>query len=122
MSLSKNQSKIVVDFQMYLMALIQSLLELGYDPRNSFDVIIRTIELLPEEYVQTELLDFNLISMSKIVHIIPPFYLNDALRVVKVSKNRISFLELIFSYFLKLICSCCSRCCQRRVKQRIISF
>lgn len=69
------------DFQMYLIALIPTLLESGNDPKNFLGAIHRFIKTNPEN---RDLWDYNLISMSQIIHKIPAFYLSDALQIVKV--------------------------------------
>lgn len=80
--MSENNLNAAIDFEMYLIALVPSLLELGYDPKNYFDLVIRTIQANNES--SSELIDYNLISIAQIVHAVSPFYLYDALRVIKV--------------------------------------
>lgn len=80
-SLNDDKMNQVNDFQMYLIALIPSLLESGNDPKNFFDAIHRSIQSNGEDPIR---LDYNLISMSQIIHKIPAFYLSEALRIVKV--------------------------------------
>lgn len=80
-SLNDGKSNQANDFQMYLIALIPTLLESGNDPTNFLDAIHRSIQTNPEN---RDLWDYNLISMSQIIHKIPAFYLSEALRIVKV--------------------------------------
>lgn len=80
-SLNDGKSNQANDFQMYLIALIPTLLESGNDPKKFLAAIHRFIQTSPENQ---DLCDYNLISMSQIIHKIPAFYLSEALRIVKV--------------------------------------
>lgn len=83
-SLNETDSNMAIEFGIYLFAMIPALIEFGNDPRMYFDALIRVIQSKKEMYIDTDLLDYNLISISQIIQIIPPFYLEDALHVVKV--------------------------------------
>lgn len=81
MSLNAGESNQANDFQMYLIAFIPTLLESGNDPTNFLGAIHRSIQANSENQ---HLCDYNLISMSQIIHKIPAFYLSEALRIVQV--------------------------------------
>lgn len=57
--------------------------EYGYDPRNAFTTILKTIQQ-NNEPIDEDLIDYMLITMSQIVHSIAPFYLSSAIKIIKV--------------------------------------
>lgn len=75
--------------QIYLFSLVQSLIEYGYDPRNAFSAIVKMIQST-DEYIGDGISDYMIITMSNIIHNIAPFYLRNALDVLKV-KLKIHF-------------------------------
>lgn len=72
-----------MEFQIYLTALIVSLIEFSYDPRNAFNTILKTIQQ-SDAQIDDEVLNYMLITMSQIIHNIAPFYLRNALEIIKV--------------------------------------
>lgn len=72
-----------VEYQIYLIAITQSLIENSYDPSNAFSTISKTIQQ-NDVQIDDEILDYMLITMSQIVHKIAPFYLRNVLEIIKV--------------------------------------
>lgn len=84
-----NQKKffVVVDFVIYLVALLLSINENCYDPRPSLNCILRTIEECADKRVWSRcFFNYLLITLAQLLHSILPFYFSDALRVVKVKR------------------------------------
>lgn len=80
---------------MILTAMLHSLLEFGYDPRNVLQTIKRAIQQNIEQSINDEVCDFTLVTMSQIIHLIAPFYLSHALDVVTVKSISKLFKILI---------------------------
>ncbi|XP_055302054.1 focadhesin [Sitodiplosis mosellana] len=80
--LEANNNQSAFEYQIYLIALILSLIEYGYDPRNAFNTILKTIQQ-NDAQIDEEILNYMLITMSQIVHNIAPFYLRNALEIIK---------------------------------------
>lgn len=77
------QQKCVTDLLLYLIALLPTMLEYSYDPRNAFKMIISLIEK-NDGSVEQRFLDYLLLSMSQVFHSIPLFYMEDAIAILKV--------------------------------------
>lgn len=87
--LEANQNQYTFEYQIYLIALILSLIEYGYDPRNAFKTLLKTIQKNYDQ-IDDEILNYMLITMSQIVHNIAPFYLWNAIAIIKVSVENIN--------------------------------
>lgn len=68
---------------MYLNALILSLTEYGYDPRNALKTLLKTIQK-NYELIDDVILNYMLIITSQIIHNISPFYLRSAVAIIEV--------------------------------------
>lgn len=113
LALETNNFECAIDYQVLLTSLTLSLIESGNDPRNALDTILRTIEQISDQSIDdSDIFDFILITMSQIIHKIPPFYLGSALSIVKVSNitekksrnfklNLFGFIFLIYPSSLK---------------------
>lgn len=82
-----------LEYQIFLASLIHSLIEYGIDPRNALNAIFNTIQSV-EQSIDDEIFDFMLITMSQIIHNIAPFYLRNALEILKVRALEFPFQEL----------------------------
>lgn len=74
------------EYQIYLVSLVLSLIEYGNDPRNALNTILNTIKRF-DESIDDDIVNYLLITMSQIIHNIAPFYLRNALEIVKVCKT-----------------------------------
>lgn len=81
--LEANNNQYAFEYQIYLIALTQSLIEYGHDPRNALNTILKTIQK-NDAQIDDEILNYMLITLSQIIHNIAPFYLRNALEIVKV--------------------------------------
>lgn len=76
----------LVDFQIYLIALLPTISDNCHDPRPLLNCIQQTHEECPEKSIWTgSYFNYLLITLAELLHIIPSFYLPDALRLIKVS-------------------------------------
>lgn len=100
MCLEANNGQSTLAYQIYLTALIVSLIEYGYDPRNAFSTILKFIRQ-NDAQIDDDILHYMLITMSQIIHNIAPFYLRNALEVVKVKwkKDKHSKQSIIINNF-----------------------
>lgn len=86
LALETKNFECAIDYQVMLTSLALSLIESGHDPRNALGTVLRTIEQISDQSIDdSDIFDFILITMSQIIHKIPPFYLGSALGIVKVS-------------------------------------
>lgn len=95
MHLEANKPQSAMEYQIYLIAITQSLIEYSYDPSNAFSTILKTIQR-NDVQIDDEMLNYMLITMSQIVHKIAPFYLRNVLEIIKVK----FYLYSIFSQLL----------------------
>lgn len=79
-----------LEYQIYLASLVHSLIEYGIDPRNALNAMLKTIQSIGQS-VDDEIVDFMLITMSQIIRNIAPFYLRNALEILKVCIFKFSF-------------------------------
>lgn len=78
-----HHNKFVCDCSLYLMALVNNLIQYGYDPRASLALlqkVLNDVDVSPSHLVYDRLL----LSLAKTLHIISPMYLCDLTRLVKV--------------------------------------
>lgn len=80
-----------LEYQIYLISLIQLLIENGIDPRNAFNTILKIIPNVDQQLIDDEISDYMLITMSQIIHNISPLYLQNALEIIKVLNKIIQF-------------------------------
>lgn len=80
-----------LEYQIYLISLIQLLIENGIDPRNAFNTILKIIPNVDQQLIDDEISDHMLITMSQIIHNISPLYLQNALEIIKVLNKIIQF-------------------------------
>lgn len=77
---------LALEYQVYLIALIPVLIEYGHDPRNTLDTISKTLR---HQSIDDSRYESLLIATAHIIRNIAPFYLRDALELVKViARNR----------------------------------
>lgn len=96
LSLETNNFDCAIEYQVLLTSLVRSLIEFGYDPRNALNAILRAIQLTTGQSIDVDAVsDYTLITMSQIIHNIAPFYLGNAVEIIKVNccENPISVLE-----------------------------
>lgn len=72
--------------QTYLVAMLLPMIENGYDPRPALYVILRSIEHCDQQLLDEIHVNYVLISLAQLLHVISPFYMIDALRLVKVQR------------------------------------
>lgn len=82
--LETKNSKLARESQIFLTAMLHSLLEFGYDPRTALNTIKRAIQQNMDQSMDDDFCKFTLVTMSQIIHLIAPFYLSHALDVVTV--------------------------------------
>lgn len=80
--LKMNNTELALEYTIYATSLVLSMIEFGIDPRNILSVILKTIRSIDQPV--DEIFDYFLITMSQIIHNISPFYLRNALDIVKV--------------------------------------
>ncbi|XP_031635799.1 focadhesin [Contarinia nasturtii] len=85
--LDMDDGQAAFDYQIYLIALILSMNEFGYDPRNAIATILKSIRKI-NETLDENVIDYMLICMAQIIHSISPFYLGNALEIIKVLIDR----------------------------------
>lgn len=78
---------VALEYQIYLMALVLSMIEFGHDPRNSLHTISKTIRHDTNHSTDDSLLESMLIAVAHIIRNIAPFYLRDSLELVKVMND-----------------------------------
>lgn len=86
---------LALEYQIYLTALVISSIKYGYDPRNALGAIVKTLRHDSCQSVAGPQFESLLISTAHIVRSIAPFYLRDALELVKVietiNSNQLQF-------------------------------
>lgn len=82
--LETNNTELTLESLIILSASVQPLIEFGYDPRNALNTLHRAIEHSTKQMIDDDVFNYTLITMSQIVHVIAPFYLGNALEVLKV--------------------------------------
>lgn len=92
--LEANEPQSAMEYQIYLIAMTQSLIEYSYDLSNAFRTILKTIQR-NDVQIDDVMLDYMLITMSQTVHKIAPFYLRNALEIIKV---KLDSLQLNYIY------------------------
>lgn len=80
-------------YQVYLIALVLSLIEYGHDPRNALDTIAKTLQRDMEQSMKDSCFESLLIATAHIIRCIAPFYLRDALEIVKVMTINRTFVN-----------------------------
>lgn len=73
------------EYQVYLIALIVLMIEYGHDPRNALATIAKTFRHDMNQSIDGWRSDSLLITIALIIRSIAPFYLRDALELLKVS-------------------------------------
>lgn len=80
---------LALEYQIYLMALVLSLIEFGHDPRNALRTISKTLRHETSKSVDNSLIESMLIAVAHIIRNVAPFYLQSSLELVKVIRNKI---------------------------------
>lgn len=110
-SLETGNKELVVESQMILTAMLHSLLEFDYDPRNALKTIKASIQRNVDQSMTDDVCNFTLITMSQIIHLIAPFYLSHALDVVAVRYTLSFYLNDLFDVCSKAIITEIHRFC-----------
>lgn len=82
--LETDNINLALEYQVYLIALILLLIEYGYDPRNALGTISKTLRHDTHQSIDGSRFENLLIPTAHIIRSIAPFYLRDALELVKV--------------------------------------
>lgn len=72
------------EYQVYLIAFVVLLIEHGHDPRNALATILKTFRHNANQPIDGSRFESLLIATANIIRSIPPFYLRDALELLKV--------------------------------------
>lgn len=75
---------LAMEYQIYLIALILTLIKYGHDPRNALGTIAKTLRHDSRHLVDESQFESLLIVTAHIIRRVAPFYLRDALELVKV--------------------------------------
>lgn len=83
--LNADQTAVAFDLQIHQMALLKDLVNLGYDPRPSLGILLRTLKQIPidDEKKSVDFHNYLLILLAELSHIVSPVYLMDILRTLK---------------------------------------
>lgn len=73
-----------LEYQVYLIALVVLLIEYGHDPRNALATISKTFHHDMNQSLDGSRFESLLITTAHIIRSIAPFYLRDALEILKV--------------------------------------
>lgn len=83
--LESGNINLALEYQIYLITLVHSLITYGHDPRNALGTIVKTLRHQDTRQSINEVQsDCLLIETALIIRSIAPFYLRDALELVKV--------------------------------------
>lgn len=86
-AIKQEKREAALDFGVYLMAVISSLIENGYDPCPALNTIHDCMQKHNFFVMNIEFMDYALVSIAQILHKISPFYLEYALPIVKLLIN-----------------------------------
>lgn len=78
----QNNQTVLTELIIYLASLVKYIQKYGYDPRPSFDLILKIVYLLDDSIVSYQNLIVYLLADN--LHTIAPMYLVDLLRILKV--------------------------------------
>lgn len=83
--LNSKQTAAAFDLQMHQVALLKDLVNFGYDPRPSLNVLLRTLKqiTIDDPKKSTAFHNYLLILLADLSHIVSPVYLVDILRILK---------------------------------------
>lgn len=73
-----------LEYQVYLIALVVLLIEHGHDPRNALATISKTLRHDKNQSIVGWRFESLLIATAHIIRSVTPFYLRDALELLKV--------------------------------------